>query len=225
MMENSFYQGKQGECFRLLEQNFEKIRQEYINKQDKIFLDPEDFSDGVRGLADDFSDTDRPGDYVKGDWRALGISSGEHEGQAYENFPTLYDILRKFPYKTNVAFMVVGPNTSIGTHQDDEGGWRFQMCFDDGGGDDSGMYYQDLITKEKRLHTFKTGNQFAFKPGEQPHNGFNRNPGERLTLLIDFYKESEYTPEAYESYLKNYDEKFEGLKELAELYEQRKQKA
>jgi proline dehydrogenase len=46
-----------------------------------------------------------------------------------------------------------------------------------------------------------------------------------LTLLIDFYKESEYTPEAYESYLKNYDEKFEGLKELAELYEQRKQKA
>ena len=99
------------------------------------------------------------------------------------------------------------------------------MCFDDGGGDDSGMYYQDLITKEKKLHTFKTGNQFAFKPGEQPHNGFNRNPGERLTLLIDFYKESEYTPEAYDAYLKNYDEKFEGLKELAELYESRKQKA
>ena len=30
MMENSFYQGKQGECFKLLEQNFEKIKQEYI---------------------------------------------------------------------------------------------------------------------------------------------------------------------------------------------------
>jgi hypothetical protein len=86
MMENSFYQGKQGECFRLLEQNFEKILQEYVNKNNKVFLDPEDFSDGVRGLADDFSETDRPGDYVKGDWRALGISSGDHEGQAYEDF-------------------------------------------------------------------------------------------------------------------------------------------
>lgn len=222
MLDRSFYHGQQGECFTALEKHFDTIKQEYFAVKDKTFLHPEDFSDGVRGLADDFTETDRPGDYVKGDWRALGISSMDHEGQEYNDFPTLYDILRKFPYKTNVAFMVVGPNTSIGTHQDDEGGWRFQMCFEDGGGDQSGMYYQDLITKEKKLHTFKNGNMFAFKPGEQPHNGFNKNPGERLTLLIDFFKESEYTADGWENYVKNYDERFEGLKELAELYESRK---
>ena len=225
MINSSFYQGQQGECFRLLDKHFEDIKQEYLSQPNKVFLHPEDFSDGVRGSREDFTDTDRPGDYVKGDWRALGISSGEHEGQSDRDYPVLYSILRKFPYKTNVAFMVVGPNTSIGTHTDKEGGWRYQLCMDDGGGTDSGMFYQDLDTKEKILHTWKTGDAFVFQPDLQPHNGYNRNPGERTTLLIDFFKESEYTEEKFNAYYENYSECFEGLENLVDVYESRKQQS
>ena len=111
----------------------------------KTFLDPEDFSDSVRGLPEDFDD--KSGDYVNGEWQALGIQSGEHEGQSFNDYPMLYSILRKFPYKTLVSIMTVGPNTKIGNHTDNEGGWRYQLCLDDGGGDQSGMYVMDLENK------------------------------------------------------------------------------
>ena len=132
--------------------------------------------------------------------------------------------IRKFPYKTNVAFMTVGQNTKIGNHKDSEGGWRYQLCIDDGGGDQSGMYYKDVETKEKKLHIWKNGETFIFQPDLQLHNGYNNNPNERTTLLIDFYKESLYTKEKFESYYQHYSEEFEGLENLADVYESRKQK-
>ena len=115
-------------------------------------------------------------DYVQGEWKALGIGSADHEAQSFNDYPMLYSILRKFPYKTNIAIMTVGPNTKIGNHRDSEGGWRYQMCIDDGGGDQSGMYYKDVETKEKKLHIWKTGDSFVFQPDIQLHNGYNNNP-------------------------------------------------
>jgi len=209
-MNKSFYQGQQGECFKQLEKYFQEIKHEYNSQPNKIFLDPEDFSDG-------------PGDYVDGKWKALGIQSGDHEGQSFNDYPMLYTILRKFPYKTNVAIMVVGQNTKIGNHQDNEGGWRYQMCLDDGGGTDSGMYVMDLKTKKQELYTWKTGEAFVFQPDLQLHNGFNNNPGHRTTLLIDFFKEEAYTKEAFEKYYQHYSECFEGLENLVDVYESRKQ--
>ena len=147
MIDNSFYQGQQGECFKQLEKYFQEIKHEFDSRPNKVFLDPEDFSDSVRGLPDDFDD--KSGDYVNGEWKALGIQSGDHEGQSFNDYPMLYSILRKFPYKTNVAIMTVGPNTKIGNHTDNEGGWRYQICLDDGGGTDSGMYVMDLKTKKQ----------------------------------------------------------------------------
>ena len=119
--------------------------------------------------------------------------------------------------------MTVGPDTKIGNHRDSEGGWRYQMCIDDGGGDQSGMYYKDVETKEKKLHIWKTGDAFVFQPDLQLHNGYNNNPGERITLLIDFYKEKAYTKEAFEKYYQHYSDEFGGLENLVKAYEVRKQ--
>ena len=222
MLDKSFYHGQQGECFRQLEKYWHEIKHEFDSQPNKVFLDPEDFSDSVRGLPEDFDD--KSGDYVHGQWRALGIQSGDHEGQKFEDYPILYSILRKFPYKTNVAIMTVGPNTKIGNHTDDEGGWRYQLCLDDGGGSDSGMYVRNLDTKKKELYTWKTGEAMVFQPAIQIHNGFNNNPRERTTLLIDFFKESEYTKDKFEKYYQHYSECFEGLDNLVDTYESRKQK-
>lgn len=222
MLDKSFYHGQQGECFRQLDKHWMNIKHEFDSQPNKIFLDPEDFSDSVRGLPEDFED--KSGDYVHGQWRALGIQSGEHEGQKFNDYPILYSILRKFPYKTNVAIMTVGPNTKIGNHTDNEGGWRYQMCLEDGGGDQSGMYVMNLETKKQELYTWKTGEAFVFQPDIQLHNGFNSNPGERTTLLIDFFKESLYTKDKYEKYYQHYSECFEGLENLVDTYESRKQK-
>ena len=230
MIDKSFYYGQQGECFQKLDKHFEEIRHEYLSQPNKVFLSPEDFSNSVRGDPQDYTDkdffyegdTERRGDYVQGEWKALGIGCAEHEAQSFNDYPMLYSILRKFPYKTNMAIMTVGPNTKIGNHRDSEGGWRYQLCIDDGGGDQSGMYYKDEITKEKKLHTWKTGDAFCFRPDIQLHNGFNNNPNERVTLLIDFYKESLYTKEKFEAYYQHYSDEFEGLENLIAVYDDRK---
>jgi hypothetical protein len=222
MLHKSFYQGRQGECFTQLEKYWSEIKHEFDSQSSKTFLQPEDFSDSVRGLPDDFDD--KSGDYVHGEWQALGIHSGDKELQDFNDYPMLYSMLRKFPYKTNVAIMIVGPDTKIGNHTDNEGGWRYQLCLDDGGGDQSGMHVMNLETRKQELYTWKTGEAFIFQPDIQVHNGFNRNPGERTTLLIDFFKESLYTKEKFEQYYQHYSECFEGLENLVDVYESRKQK-
>ena len=223
MLHKSYYHGQQGECFKQLEKYFQEIKHEFDSQPNKVFLDPEDFSDSVRGMPDDFDD--RSGDYVNGQWQALGIQSGEHEGQAFNDYPMLYSILRKFPYKTNVAIMTVGPATKIGNHTDNEGGWRYQLCLADGGGSQSGMYVLNTETREQELMTWKTGEAYVFQPDIQLHNGFNNNPRPRTTLLIDFYKESLYTKEKFEQYYQHYSECFEGLENLVDVYESRKQQS
>ena len=120
--------------------------------------------------------------------------------------------------------MTVGPNTKIGNHTDDEGGWRYHMCLADGGGDQSGMYVCDPVTKKQKLYTWKTGEAFVFQPDIQLHNGFNNNPGPRTTLLIDFYKESLYTKEKFDEYYQHYSKCFEGLENLVDVHEKRKEK-
>ena len=72
--------------------------------------------------------------------------------------------------------------------------------------------------------TWKSGEAFVFQPDLQLHNGFNNNPRARTTLLIDFYKESLYTREKFEKYYQHYSECFEGLENLVDIYESRKQK-
>ena len=222
MLHKRFYQGKQGECFIQLEKYWSEIKHEFDSQSDKKFLEPEDFSDSVRGLPEDFED--RSGDYVHGEWQALAVYIGEQEQQSFNDYPMLYSILRKFPYKTNVAIMTVGPNTKIGNHTDNEGGWRYQLCLDDGGGVQSGMHVMNLETRKQELYTWKTGEAFIFQPDIQVHNGFNRNTSGRTTLLIDFYKESLYTKDKFEKYYQHYSECFEGLDNLVNVYESRKQK-
>ena len=222
MLHKSFYQGRQGECFTQLEKYWSEIKHEFDSQLNKTFLQPEDFSDSVRGLPDDFDD--KSGDYVNGQWQALGVQSGNKELQEFDDYPMLYSILRKFPYKTNVAIMTVGPNTKIGNHTDNEGGWRYQLCLEDGGGNQSGMHVMNLETRKQELYTWKTGEAFVFQPDIQVHNGFNNNPSERTTLLIDFFKESLYTKEEFEKYYQHYSECFEGLEKLVDVYESRKQK-
>ena len=102
--------------------------------------------------------------------------------------------------------MTVGPNTKIGNHKDSEGGWRYQLCIDDWGGTDSGMYVHGSRDQEKSTAHWKSGDAFVFQPDLQVHNGYNNNPGERTTLLIDFYKESLYTKEKFEEYYQHYIE-------------------
>jgi hypothetical protein len=98
------------------------------------------------------------------------------------------------------------------------------MCLDDGGGDQSGMWVKNLETGKQELMTWKTGEAYVFQPGLQLHNGFNNNPGPRTTLLIDFWKESQYTKESFEKYYQHYSECFEGLENLVDVYESRKNK-
>ena len=56
MLDKSFYQGEQGECFRQLDKHWQDIKHEFDSQPNKVFLDPEDFSDSVRGLPEDFDD-------------------------------------------------------------------------------------------------------------------------------------------------------------------------
>ena len=67
MLDKSFYHGQQGECFRQLDKHWKNIKHEFDTQPNKTFLDPEDFSDSVRGLPEDFDD--KSGDYVHGQWR------------------------------------------------------------------------------------------------------------------------------------------------------------
>tara|TARA_Y100000758_G_scaffold291349_1_gene245659 strand:+ start:233 stop:871 length:639 start_codon:yes stop_codon:yes gene_type:complete len=210
MINKSFYHGRQGECFQKIDKHFNEIRYEYQSQPNKTFLSKDFFYEG---------DSDSRLQPTKGEWKILGIGSGEREGQSFNDYPMLYSILRKFPYKTNVAFMIVGPNTKIGNHKDDEGGWRYQMCIDDGGGNQSGMYYKDIKTEKKKLHIWKTEEAFVFQPDIQPHNGYNNNPSERVTLLIDFYKESLYTKKKFDAYYQQYSDEFEGLENLINEYD------
>jgi len=222
MLDKDFYHGDQGVCFKKLEKHHTQITHEFNSHKNKRFLEPEDFSDSVRGAPEDFDN--KSGDYVHGEWQALPICIDNKNMQSNNDYPMLYDILKHFPYKINVAIMQVGPNTQIGNHTDNEGGWRYQMCLDDGGGDESGMYVMNLKTKQQDLHTWRTGHAYIFQPGLQLHNGFNKNKNHRTTLLIDFWKELEYTEDTFDSYYQNYSECFEGLENLVDLYESRKQK-
>ena len=120
--------------------------------------------------------------------------------------------------------MIVESNTSIGTHKDREGGWRYQLCIDDGGGDQSGIDYS-FINKDGwpqiETHIFKTGNSIVIQPGKWPHNGWNKNKNRRVTLLLDFFDENCYSKKAYDEYYKRYDDAFQ-LEQLVKTYEQRK---
>jgi hypothetical protein len=230
MINKSFYHGQQGECFQKLEKHFEEIRHEYLSQPNKTFLskdffyksnpDPRAKPSKMENYSNVFlgDDPDPRLEPTKGEWKILGIGCGKHEGQSFSDYPMLYSILRKFPYKINVAFMVVGPGTKIPKHKDDEGGWRYQMCIDDGG-NQSGMYYKDVETGTEKLHNWKTGEAFIFQPDIQPHNGYNNNPRERVTLLIDFYKESLYTKEKFDSYYQKYSYEFDGLENLIAEYD------
>jgi hypothetical protein len=201
----------QKECFNLFDQHFDQIKQEYFNHKNPALLTQHDFSDGA-------------GTYVEGNWYAIGISSGKRKVQHNKQYPVLYSILDKFKYKMNCAIMVVKPNTSIGTHRDKEGGWRYQLCLDDGGGDNSGLDYC-FVNKQgwpqTETHIFKNGNSIIIQPGKWPHNGWNKNKNKRVTLLLDFFDENCYSKKAYNEYYKKYDKAFK-LEQLVRTYEQRK---
>ena len=146
----------QKECFKLFEKHFDQIKKEFLAHKIQAKLDQHDFSDGA-------------GTYVKGEWYAIGVSIIDYKGHNENTFPTLYKILEKFPYKMNCAFMIVEPNTSIGTHKDKEGGWRYQLCLDDGGGDNSGLDYcfvNENGWPQTETHIFKTGNSIIIQPGK-----------------------------------------------------------
>ncbi len=202
----------QQECFKLFEKHFNQIRQEYFNHKNPPLLTQHDFSDGA-------------GTYVEGNWYAVGISSGDRKVQDVKTYPVLYSILDKFSYKMNCAFMIVKPQTSIGTHKDREGGWRYQLCIDDGGGDNSGLNYAYVNENgwpQTETHTFKDGNSVIIQPGKWPHDGWNKNSRERVTLLLDYYDENEYNEKDFKKYYDNYDDAFDGLDNLCDVYEQRK---
>ena len=64
MLDKDFYHGDQGECFKKLEKHHTQITHEFNSHKNKLFLEPEDFSDSVRGTPEDFDN--KSGDYVHG---------------------------------------------------------------------------------------------------------------------------------------------------------------
>ena len=204
----------QEKCFRLLKKHYKKIKREYLKFNNKVFAEAKDFSQDVQ--------------YVNGGtWNAMGIYICDKKLQDEKSFPTLYKILDNFPYKMIVSFMVVGAGTEIGDHTDKEKGWKYHITLDDGGGSDSGMDYNFINNEgwpQIETHIFKEGETITFKP-EHPHNGWNKNPRDRLTLLIDFYCEKEYNDEDFKKYYNNYNKVWGGLDELYEWYEKKKKAA
>ena len=204
----------QEKCFILLKKHYKKIKREYLKFNNKVFAEAKDFSQDVQ--------------YVNGGtWNAMGIYICDKKLQDEKSFPTLYKILDNFPYKMIVSFMVVGAGTEIGDHTDKEKGWKYHITLDDGGGNDSGMDYNYINNEgwpQIETHIFKEGETITFKP-EHPHNGWNKNPRDRLTLLIDFYCEKEYNDEDFKKYYNNYNKVWGGLDELYEWYEKKKKAA
>ena len=204
----------QEKCFILLKKHYKKIKREYLKFNNKVFAEAKDFSQDVQ--------------YVNGGtWNAMGIYICDKKLQDEKSFPTLYKILDNFPYKMIVSFMVVGAGTEIGDHTDKEKGWKYHITLDDGGGNNSGMDYNFINNKgwpQIETHIFKEGETITFKP-EHPHNGWNKNPRDRLTLLIDFYCEKEYNDEDFKKDYNNYNKVWGGLDELYEWYEKKKKAA
>ena len=204
----------QEKCFRLLKKHYKKIKREYLKFNNKVFAEAKDFSQDVQ--------------YVNGGtWNAMGIYICDNKLQDEKSFPTLYKILDNFPYKMIVSFMVVGAGTEIGEHTDKEKGWKYHITLDDGGGNNSGMDYNFINNKgwpQIETHIFKEGETITFKP-EYPHNGWNKNLKDRLTLLIDFYCEKEYNDEDFKKYYDNYNKVWGGLDELYKWYEKKKKAA
>ena len=199
-------------CFEIFKTHYKSIAEEYQNHKNPTYLDQHDFSDGA--------DT-----YVEGTWYAVGISSEDRKVQEESTYPILYSILDKFPYKMNCAFMVVKPNTTIGNHKDKEGGWRYQLTIDDGGGDNSGINYTYVNEEgwpQQETHIFKNGNSVIIQPGKQLHNGWNKNPRKRVTLLLDFYDETVYNKKDFIKYRNNYNDAFNSSGDLCDIYEGRK---
>ena len=205
---------EQEKCFILLKKHYKKIKREYLKFKNKVFAEAKDFSQDVQ--------------YVDGGtWNAMGVYICDKKLQDPKSFPTLYKILDNFPYKMIVSFMVVGAGTNIGEHTDKEKGWKYHITLDDGGGNNSGMdynYINDMGWPQYETHIFKEGQTITFKP-EYPHNGWNKNPRDRLTLLIDFYCEKEYNDEDFKKYYNNYNKVWGGLDELYEWYEEKKKAA
>ena len=112
MIDKSFYYGQQGDCFLQLEKHFKEIAHEFKSQPNKVFLNPEDFSNSVRGDPKDYTDkdkfypgdTDREGDYVKGEWKALGISSGTYEGQEFNDYPNAVQHTEEIPIQNQCCF-------------------------------------------------------------------------------------------------------------------------
>ena len=204
----------QEKCFILLKKHYKKIKREYLKFNNKVFAEAKDFSQDVQ--------------YVNGGtWNAMGIYICDKKLQDEKSFPTLYKILDNFPYKMIVSFMVVEAGTEIGDHTDKEKGWKYHITLDDGGGSDSGMDYNFINNEgwpQIETHIFKEGETITFKP-EYPHNGWNKNPRDKLTLLIDFYCEKEYNDEDFKKYYNNYNKVWGGLDELYEWYEKKKKAA
>ena len=77
MINKSFYHGRQGECFQKIDKHFNEIRYEYQSQPNKTFLSKDFFYEG---------DSDPRLQPTKGEWKILGIGSGEHEGQSFNNY-------------------------------------------------------------------------------------------------------------------------------------------
>jgi hypothetical protein len=189
---------QQGECFRQLEKHWQDIKHEFDSQPNKVFLDPEDFSDSVRGLPEDFDDK-----IVK---EITYTANGKHwayslEKEELQHSMTTHAVFNteEIPIQDQCCYNDCGTEHRNWQSHRQRGrleipdvsgrrGWRseWHVC-DESRTKETGT--DDLeIWRGVRVPTRLAITQWI-----------QRNPGERTTLLIDFYKESLYTKEKFEN--------------------------
>jgi len=136
--------------------------------------------------------------------------------QQTKHYQKLYSILDSFPNIASACIIVVKPHTQIGRHNDLEPGWRAHITLESGG-PDTGLIYED--NGKKVEHSFTDGSLNIMQPRSNYHSGWNRNPKERVNLVVDFYNGRHANEMEIKKYIEEYNEVFYGLDNMHDFYE------
>tara|TARA_R100001440_G_scaffold60863_1_gene80768 strand:+ start:838 stop:1572 length:735 start_codon:yes stop_codon:yes gene_type:complete len=210
--------GRQEACLKELQSSYKEIYNCFKKQKNKIFFTEKDFEespdyeyiDNVTNSHVDYTET-------RDNWKLFPLYyHGGVKVQQTKHYQKLYSILDSFPNIASACIIVVKPHTQIGRHNDLEPGWRAHITLESGG-PDTGLIYED--NGKKVQHSFTDGSLNIMQPRSNYHSGWNRNPKERVNLVVDFYNGRHANEIEIKKYIEEYNEVFYGLDNMHDFYE------
>ena len=211
--------GRQETCLREIQDIYKEIYQGFLAQPKKIYLTEKDFEESPDyQYIDNLKHSYVKYDETEDNYKLLPLYyHGGVKVQDSKYYRKLYSILDGFPNIASCCIIVVRANTQIGRHNDMEPGWRAHITLDSGGGNDTGLIYENDGKKIK--HIFSNGSLNIMQPKYNYHKGWNRNQNERVNLVIDFYNGRHANEMDLKKYFEEYNQVFYGLENMHDFYE------